>query len=82
MKTMVVYSIRVWDGGDRCNHRFYLASKEEAEKWVKENNFDSYWEEVITVYDTIEERETHIKNGAKKRALAKLTEEERKALGF
>jgi hypothetical protein len=82
MKKITAYSIRVWDGGDRCNHKFYVASEEEAKKWIKANTYDNYYEVDIEIYDTLEDWAEHNEEAIRKRALRKLSPEERAALGW
>lgn len=82
MKTITCWDIQVWDGGDRCNHKFYVATKEEAEKWKEKNTYDSIWERGFEIYDTVEEYQESRAEATKQRALGKLTPIERKALGF
>ena len=75
-----MFDVHVWDGGDRQDYAGSFSSEEEAKKFVGKNDYMSPRE--IIVFDTVEEAKD-FKNGAiKKQALAKLTDAERKALGF
>lgn len=81
MKQIEVYDIQQWDGGSLHRHKFYLASKDEAEKYVAENKYDLYNHKVLIVFDTVEEaRENDIKT-VRARVIAKLTPLERRAMG-
>lgn len=83
VKVLKLYSVQIWDGGSHQNHEFYLTSKEEADRWLAANNCDWVSEETIEVFDTIEDWQDWSKgNNIKEQALAKLTPEERKVLGF
>ena len=82
MKTFTCWDIQVWDGGDRCNHKFYVASAKEATLWKVKNTYDSVVEREFEIFDSIQEYEESLSEATKQRALAKLTPIERKALGF
>ena len=82
MKVLNLWSVQVWDGGDRHNHKFYLTSKEEAEKYKAANKYDEIYEKQIEIFDTLEEWADWNTGKVKERALSKLTAEERRALGF
>lgn len=81
MQVLKVYSVRVWDGGDRHNHKFYLANKSDADRYLENNKFDMVEEKTIEIFDTLGEWDEWKTGEVKKRALAKLTAEERRALG-
>lgn len=82
MQIIKVYDMYSWDGTDRTKHAFYLTDKAEAEKWVKGYKHDSFNETTIELFDSIDERQEWLNNRLKEKALAKLTPDERKALGF
>lgn len=82
MQILKLYDVQVWDGGDRHNHKFYLTSKEEADKYKQANKYDEVYETTLETFDTIEEWKEWQSGKVKERALAKLTAEERRALGF
>jgi hypothetical protein len=79
---MIVYSVQIWDGADRHNHKFYLSSKAEAEKYVAKNTYERFSEVQLEIFDTIEEAEGAQVEKVRERALKKLTDEERRALGL
>jgi hypothetical protein len=81
MQVIKCFSIEVWDGGSMHNHKFYVASEEEAKKWKAKNTYDTYYAKTF-VFDTLEEATENDTKKVKARALAKLTEIERQALGF
>jgi hypothetical protein len=72
----------VWDGGSNHNHKFYVATEEEAKRWMEKNKYDYIRPFNFTVFDTIEEAADNDIAKVKERALAKLSTMERKALGF
>lgn len=75
-----MFDVHVWDGGERQNYAASFSSEEEAKKFASKHDYISPKE--IIVFDNVEEAKD-FKNGAvKKQALAKLTDAERKALGF
>ncbi len=82
MQVIECYSIMVWDSGERHNHRFYVASEAEAKKWKQQNKYDEYSKQTIVVFDSLEEAKENETSKVRERALAKLTELERKALGY
>lgn len=82
MQVISCWDVQVWDGADRCNHKFFVATKNEAEIWTKANTYDSIHERKFEIYDTVEEYLEGTSKETKARALAKLTPIERKALGF
>jgi poly-beta-hydroxyalkanoate depolymerase len=82
MKEILVYSYQEWDGGDRHNHKAYFSNKADADLLVNENKYNRYDERLIVVFDSLEEFYEHDVKKLKERALAKLTMQERKALGY
>ena len=83
MKTVIdCYDVRVWDGGSMHNHKFYVATKEEADKWIAENRFDVVYPITFEIYDTMEDALEGNTEKIRKRALAKLSPSEIKALGL
>ena len=81
-KVIDCYDVRVWDGGSMYNHKFYVATKEEADKWIAENRFDVVYPITFEIYDTIEDALEGNTEKIRKRALAKLSPSEIKALGL
>lgn len=82
MQVLKLYSVCVWDGGDRQNHKFYLTSKEEADKYLANHRFDCVNERTFEIFDTVDEWKDWSAGKVKEQALAKLTLEERRALGY
>ena len=82
MKTFTCWDVQEWDGGSMTNHAFYVATKEEADKWIRDHKFDSVVEKELEIYDTVAEYLEGKSEKTRERALAKLTPIERKALGF
>lgn len=82
MQIIKCWDIQVWDGGDRHNHKYYVATKEAADQWMKKNAYDSVWEREFIILDSFAELEEYRNGEMRKRALAKLTEEDKKVLGL
>ena len=82
MQVLKLYSVRVWDGSDRHNHKFFLTSKEEADRYIKDNTYDAVFEQTFEIFDTLDEWKEWNTGKVKERALSKLTAEERRALGY
>lgn len=81
MQIINCWDIQVWDGGDRHHHKYYVATKEAADTWMKRNTYDHISERKIIVFDNLDEISEYRTGEARKRALSKLTEEEKFALG-
>ena len=82
MQLITVFDVQVWDGGDRHNHKFYVSNEESAKDWVKANPYDTYYKKEMIIYDDLTDYNQNNLQAIKERTLAKLTPEERKALGF
>ena len=82
MQIIKCWDIQVWDGGERHNHKCYVATKEAADQWMKKNTYDSVWEREFVILDSFAELEEYRNGEMRKRALAKLTEEDKKVLGL
>ena len=82
MQTIECWDVAVWDGGDRHNHKFYVASEEEAKKWKEKNKYDFIQKRTFVIFDTVEEAEDNDLATVRKRLLSKLTTIEKRALGI
>ena len=82
MKTLTVFEICIWDGGGGSRHGFYVESEESAKEWIVKNKFDSYYEKIITIFDSLVDYEENSHEGLKKKALAKLSDAEKAILGI
>lgn len=82
MKIIKCWSISVWDGGDRHNHRYYVESKELAQEWIARNKHDIIYEQEFLILEDLAEIEEHKTYQLRKSALAKLNAQEIKALGL
>lgn len=78
MKIINCWDIQGWDG----THTAYLATKAAADEWLVLNKYDSAYEKEFVIHDSMEEFEQYKNVELRKRALNKLTEEEKRALGF
>jgi len=82
MKIIKCWDIQVWDGGDRHNHRYYVATKEAADEWMAKNKYDMVYEHEMVILDSWDELQDYKNGELRKRALAKLTAEEKVVLGL
>ena len=82
MKIIKCWDIQVWDGGDRHNHKYYVADKETADEWVATHKHDLAYEKQFVILDNYEELMDYQNGEARNRALAKLTEEDKIVLGL
>lgn len=82
MKIIKCWDIQVWDGGGCHNHRYYVATKEAADEWKAKNKFDAIYEKEFVILDSYAELMDYRSGEALKRALAKLTEEDKILLGL
>ena len=82
MQIIKCWDIQVWDGGDRHYHKYYVATKEAAEEWKAKNEYDLIYEKEFVILDSWEELQDYKNGELRKRALAKLTEEEQVVLGL
>ena len=82
MQVIKCWDIQVWDGGERHNHRYYVKTKEAADEWIAKNKYDRVYEHEIVILDDCNEIEEYKNDELRKRALAKLTDLEKKALGL
>ena len=82
MKIIKCWDIQVWDGGDRHNHKYYVATKEAADEWMAKNKYDMVYEHEFVILDNWDELQDYKNGELRKRALAKLTAEEKVVLGL
>lgn len=82
MKIIKCWDIQVWDGGDRHNHRYYVATKEAADEWMAKHKYDMVYEHEMVILDSWDELQDYKNGELRKRALAKLTAEEKVVLGL
>ena len=82
MKIIKCWDIQVWDGGDRHNHKYFVATKEAAEEWKARNKHDIVFEQEFVIMDDLGEVEEYKLHQIRQGALAKLNDQEKKALGL
>lgn len=84
MQIIDVWDYQVWDGGNRHYHAGYFSrvnvSSDEAIQLA--GQYDMIDAKEIVVYSSIQEYKDELNETVKKRALAKLSSEERRVLGF
>ncbi len=83
MKKITYYQFMKWDGGDRHypSNPCFL-HKEDADKFIGDNRYDLFRENTVVVYESIEEYAAVNLDETKLKALAKLTDIEKAALGW
>ena len=82
MQIIKCWDIQTWDGGDRHNHKYYVATKGAADEWKAKNKYDEVYEKEFVILDSLDELTEYENGELRKRALAKLTEAEKKVLGL
>lgn len=82
MQVIECWDIRVWDGVDRYYHKYYVKDENSAKEWKKRNTFDEIRKMELVIFDNYDEMMTYDSGELRRRALAKLTAEEIKALGI
>ena len=82
MQIIKCWDIRTWDGGSHHNHKYYVATKEAADTWKAKNKYDEVYATEFVILDSLDELTEYENGELRKRALAKLTEAEKKVLGL
>jgi hypothetical protein len=82
MQIIKCWDIQVWDGGERTNHKYYVSTEEAALQWKKMHKHDTIYEREFVILESFEEITEYDNGELRRRALAKLTDAERKVLGF
>lgn len=83
MKTITYYQFMQWDGGDRHFPKepaFF--NKEDADEFLGDNRYDRFDKRTIKIYESIIDYEDHNLENIRKKALSRLSKEEKKALGL
>lgn len=81
MIQLYIYKLGDTDGY-RDFWRHFTNSKEAADWWEGQSGYNRVMKETFTVHETLEELQDFVSGEAKRRALAKLTPEDKKALGL
>lgn len=79
-EAMVAYEAQQWDGGERQNPVALFAREADARKVAGAQG--AVVTKVVRIFDSVEEYQANRSSELRKKALAKLTAEERVALGF
>ena len=82
MKVIECWIVEQWDGGEFHIPKFYLATKDEANKYKDKHMHDNVRPVVLTIYDSVEESEANDTRTLRRNAIAKLSPLERQALGI
>lgn len=84
MKKIEYYQFMQWDD----NYNSYLprdpvfSNKEDAQTFIKDNSYDKFEKRTLYIYDSVDEYLEIVKEETKRKALAKLTDAEKQALGL
>jgi hypothetical protein len=79
-KIIECYDVQLWDGGDRHYHECYVVDKDDAKAIAGQHG--AVYKRTFIIHESKEEYEFLKSGELKKQALAKLTVEERNALGL
>lgn len=83
MEVITYYQYKQWDGGDRhISEDPCFRNKADADLFLKTRPHDRFNKVTVTVYDSVAEFESLSDAKLKEKALAKLTDLEKKALGL
>ena len=82
MQVITVHQVNLWDGGERHNFGFFLSDAKEAENYKEIDPNCNICKKEFIIFDTIADYREYKSGEVKRRALSKLTLEERVALGF
>lgn len=82
MKTILANQVDLWDGGDRHNFGFHISPSVDQADIEKAHPHCSIRSVVLTVFDSLEEVRQNSRLNLRKAAWAKLTPQERAALGM
>jgi len=82
MQIIKCWDIQVWDGGSMTFHKYYVATKEAADEWKIKNKYDEIVERELVILDSWDELQDYKTGELRKRALSKLTDAEKFALGL
>ncbi|WNO06020.1 hypothetical protein [Rhodoferax mekongensis] len=83
MKTIRVWDVQSWDGGERHNHDFYLNYESTTEEQLKiYDKHGCFIDRTLIIVEQLSEIPELRKEKIRQRALAKLNAQERQALGL
>lgn len=83
MKSLTLYQVFKWDGGDRHYHtHVFFETKEAADAWLKDNKYDDYQKTTLEIYESYSDYTAGKTQQAIVKALNKLTLEEQQLLGL
>lgn len=83
MKSLTLYQVFKWDGGDRhYPTHTYFENQVSAEIWLKDNQYDDCQEVTLEIYESYSDYTAGKTQRAIVKALNKLTLEEQKLLGL
>jgi hypothetical protein len=83
MTIIPVWNVQLWDGGDRHNHGFYVMRDSTTVKDIEAAHLNSLsLSQELVVLNSLNEYPQLAHQQARQRALAKLTEQDRKVLGL
>lgn len=83
MKKIEYYQFMRWDGCDgyRADDPIF-SNKEDAQTFIKGKSYDKFEKRTLYIYESVDEYLEIEKEETKQKALAKLTDAEKQALGL
>lgn len=83
MKKFEYYQFMKWDGGDRHYAKDpVFFNKADADAYIGDNRHDRFDKKTVYIYESVAEYMETEKEVTKQKALAKLTDVEKRALGL
>ncbi len=83
MKIIRVWDVQRWDGGERHNHDFYLMREAATEPQLEvHDKHGMFLERTLIIVESLDEIPMLQNEKIRQRALVKLNDQERKALGL
>lgn len=83
MQALELWEIHEWDGGDRTNATGkFFTNKEAADAYKVKRPHDYIYHRVLILVDNMEDLAAHTHTEMRKRALAKLSPEDKLILGI
>lgn len=79
-KVIECFEVQDWDGGERHNHSYYIESEPDP-MMIKQSHAICIRRKFV-IHETVDDLQLWKSGDLKKKALEKLTPEERAALGF
>lgn len=82
MQVIDYWAISVWDGGERHNHTYNFSSKMDADQYIRDHKYDLADNRQLIIIDSYDEFKEFVNGEARRKALSKLSNEEKVILGI